>query len=140
MHPSFQHPDFPTGGNRFCQIFRDHRESWACHRLDREVPAKQQDDVKNVVERLKLCRDPGDRLSIQESQNSTTFNKPEHRLFGTIFRVGDKVMPVVTQHYLILQHNLICTAATRARKHCELLVWLCEITRSLTVKLHVSGG
>ena len=56
--PSFQHPDFPTGHNRFVQIFRDHWEPWCYHRLESEVPANQRAYVKNVVERLMLCRDP----------------------------------------------------------------------------------
>lgn len=56
--PSFQHPDFPTGHNRFVQIFRDNWEPWCYHRLDSEVPANQRAYVKNIVERLMLCRDP----------------------------------------------------------------------------------
>jgi exodeoxyribonuclease V alpha subunit len=127
-----------------------------------------------------------DRL--QEKLNPPANNKPEHRLFGTVFRLGDKVMqtqnnydkdvyngdigfirgmdlieqtlsvdfdgrnvnfewsetdqltlayvvsvhkaqgsefpavvmPVVTQHYTMLQRNLLYTAITRARSLCVL--------------------
>jgi exodeoxyribonuclease V alpha subunit len=127
-----------------------------------------------------------DRL--QETLNPAAGNKPERRLFGTVFRLGDKVMqtqnnydkdvyngdigfvrsmdiieqtlkvdfdgrvvtfdwsdadqlalayvvsvhkaqgsefpavvmPVVTQHYTMLQRNLLYTAITRARKLCVL--------------------
>jgi hypothetical protein len=40
VRPSFQHPDHPTGHNRFRQIFRDHWESWCYHRMESEVPAE----------------------------------------------------------------------------------------------------
>jgi exodeoxyribonuclease V alpha subunit len=125
---------------------------------------------------------------LQEVLNPTAKNKPERRLYGTTFRVGDKVMqtrnnydkdiyngdigfiqridpveqelhvefegrlarydwseadelalayavsvhkaqgsefpavvmPVVTQHYMMLQRNLLYTAVTRARRLCVL--------------------
>ncbi len=128
-----------------------------------------------------------DRL--QEKLNPYTANKPERRLYGTLFRAGDKVMqtqnnydkdvyngdigfvhaidlveqtlsvdfdgrlvafdwseadqlvlayvvsvhkaqgsefpvivlPIVTQHYMMLQRNLLYTAITRARKLCVLV-------------------
>ncbi|HUI87186.1 MAG TPA: ATP-dependent RecD-like DNA helicase [Anaerolineales bacterium] len=128
-----------------------------------------------------------DRL--QEKLNPYAMNKPERRLYGTLFRVGDKVMqtqnnydkdvyngdigflhgidlveqtltvdldgrlvlydwseadqlvlayvvsvhkaqgsefpvivlPIVTQHYMMLQRNLLYTAITRARKLCVLV-------------------
>ncbi len=128
-----------------------------------------------------------DRL--QEKLNPYAANKPERRLYGTLFRVGDKVMqaqnnydkdvyngdmgfihfidfieqtltidfdgrlvsydwseadqlvlayvvsvhkaqgsefpvivmPIVTQHYMMLQRNLLYTAITRARKLCVLV-------------------
>jgi exodeoxyribonuclease V alpha subunit len=126
---------------------------------------------------------------LQEKLNPFSNNKPERRLYGTIFRLGDKVMqtqnnydkdvyngdigfirsmdlteqtltvdfdgrsatydwsdtdqltlayvvsvhkaqgsefpvivmPIVTQHYMMLQRNLLYTSITRARKLCVLV-------------------
>ena len=42
-----------------------------------------------------------------------------HKAQGSEFPVV--VMPVVTQHYMMLQRNLLYTAITRARKLCVLV-------------------
>jgi hypothetical protein len=55
---TFQHPDHPTGHNRFCQIFRDHWFRWCDFRMENEVPVDQRANVTNIVQRMMLCRDP----------------------------------------------------------------------------------
>jgi hypothetical protein len=56
--PTFHRPNHPTGHNRFRQIFRDYWEPWCFERLEKEVPPDQQAYVRNIVQRLMLCRDP----------------------------------------------------------------------------------
>jgi exodeoxyribonuclease V alpha subunit len=151
---------------------------------------------------------------LQEKLNPPLGSKPERKLYGTIFRLGDKVMqtqnnydkdvyngdigfvnsidvveqtlvvdfdgrtatydwsdadqltlayvvsihkaqgsefpvvvmPIVTQHYTMLQRNLLYTAIIRARKLCVLagnpraITWRCGTTRCLNVSPRWSGG
>jgi hypothetical protein len=58
IRPSSQHLDYPTGHDRFRQIFRDHWERWVDLRMENEVPADQRAYINKTVLRLMLCRDP----------------------------------------------------------------------------------
>ncbi len=166
---------------------------WIVQVVTERIPQKfGLDPVQDIQVLAPLYRGPAgvtvlnDRL--QEKLNPPDAHKPERRLFGTVFRLGDKVMqthnnydqdvyngdigfiksldlveqtlavdfdgrtvpiewseadqltlayavsvhkaqgsefpavvmPVVTQHYTMLQRNLLYTAITRARKLCVL--------------------
>jgi exodeoxyribonuclease V alpha subunit len=166
---------------------------WVVQIVTERIPQKFGLDAVHDIQVLSpIYRGPAgvnalnDRL--QEKLNSPSNNKPERRLFGTVFRLGDKVMqtrnnydkdvyngdigfirgmdlieqtlsvdfdgrnvtfewsetdqltlayvvsvhkaqgsefpamvmPVVTQHYTMLQRNLLYTAITRARNLCVL--------------------
>jgi hypothetical protein len=41
VRPSCQRIDYPTGHDRFRQIFRDHWDRWCDLRMEAEVPADQ---------------------------------------------------------------------------------------------------
>jgi len=166
---------------------------WVIQIVTERIPQKFGfDPVQDIQVMAPIYRGPAgvtilnDRL--QEKLNPPANNKPERRLFGTVFRLGDKVMqtrnnydkdvyngdigfirsidlieqtlsvnfdgkpvafdwseadelslaytvsvhkaqgsefpvvvmPIVTQHYMMLQRNLLYTAITRARKLCVL--------------------
>lgn len=166
---------------------------WIIQIVTERIPQKFGfDPVHSIQVMAPIYRGPAgvtilnDRL--QEKLNPPAHNKPERRLFGTVFRLGDKVMqtqnnydkdvyngdigfiqsidvieqnlkvsfdgrpvpfdwseadqlslayvisvhkaqgsefpavvlPIVTQHYTMLQRNLLYTAITRARKLCVL--------------------
>jgi exodeoxyribonuclease V alpha subunit len=191
-------PDFPTGkseGDFFLFPAEDAAAAadWILQIVTERIPQKFGfDPVHDVQVLAPMYRGPAgvtvlnDRL--QEKLNPPANSKPERRLFGTVFRLGDKVMqtqnnydkdvyngdigfilsidpveqylkvsfdgrsvtfdwseadqlalayvisvhkaqgsefpavvmPIVTQHYTMLQRNLLYTAITRARKLCVL--------------------
>ena len=191
-------PDFPKGsseGDFFLFPAEDAAAAadWILQIVTERVPHKFGfDPIYDIQVMAPMYRGPAgvnvlnDRL--QEKLNPPASNKPERRLFGTVFRLGDKVMqtqnnydkdvyngdigfiqsidtveqylqvsfdgrsvtfdwseadqlvlayvisvhkaqgsefpavvmPIVTQHYTMLQRNLLYTAITRARKLCVL--------------------
>jgi hypothetical protein len=56
VSPSCQRLGYPTGHDRFRQIFRDHWEHWVDLRMENEVPVDQRAYVNKIVLRLMLCR------------------------------------------------------------------------------------
>jgi exodeoxyribonuclease V alpha subunit len=191
-------PDFPKGqgeGDFFLFTAEDAAAAadWIIQLVTERIPQKFGfDAIHDIQVMAPIYRGPAgvtilnDRL--QEKLNPPANNKPERRLFGTVFRLGDKVMqtqnnydkdvyngdigfiqsmdiieqtlkvnfdgrsvpfdwseadqlalayvvsvhkaqgsefpavvmPIVTQHYTMLQRNLLYTAITRARKLCVL--------------------
>ena len=191
-------PDFPKSGGEgdfFLFPAEDAAAAadWILRIVTERIPQKFGfDPVHDVQVLAPIYRGPAgvaalnDRL--QEQLNPPANNKPERRLFGTVFRLGDKVMqtqnnydkdvyngdigfvqaldvieqnltvsfegkpvafdwsevdqlslayvisvhkaqgsefpavvmPIVTQHYTMLQRNLLYTAITRARSLCVL--------------------
>jgi exodeoxyribonuclease V alpha subunit len=189
-------PDFSkTEGDFFLFPAEDATAAadWIIQIVTERIPQKFGfDAVHDIQVMAPIYRGPAgvtvlnDRL--QEKLNPPANNKPERRLFGTVFRLGDKVMqtqnnydkdvyngdigfiqsmdvieqnlsvnfdgkvvsfdwseadqltlayvisvhkaqgsefpavvmPIVTQHYTMLQRNLLYTAITRARKLCVL--------------------
>jgi exodeoxyribonuclease V alpha subunit len=166
---------------------------WVISIVTEKIPQKFGfDPIKDIQVLSPIYRGPAGVTELnerlQEKLNPSAANKPERKLFGTIFRLGDKVMqtqnnydkdvyngdigfirsiditeqtmvvdfdgrtatydwsdtdqltlayvvsvhkaqgsefpvvvmPVVTQHYTMLQRNLLYTAITRARKLCVL--------------------
>lgn len=166
---------------------------WAVEVVTERIPQKFGFDALGDIQVLSpIYRGPAGVMilneRLQEKLNPAAKNKPERRLYGTMFRVGDKVMqtrnnydkdtyngdigsikaidpveqnlrvdfegqavdydwseadelalayavsvhkaqgsefpvvvmPVVTQHYMMLQRNLLYTAITRARSLCVL--------------------
>ena len=166
---------------------------WVIQIVTERVPQKfGYDAVRDIQVISPIYRGPAGVIALndrlQEKLNPQSGNKPERRLFGTVFRLGDKVMqtqnnydkdvyngdigfiesidlieqsltmnldgrsvsfdwseadqlalaytvsvhkaqgsefpaivmPVVTQHYTMLQRNLLYTAITRARSLCVL--------------------
>jgi len=191
-------PDFPKGkseGDFFLFPAEDASAAadWIIQIVTERIPQKfGLDPIHDIQVMAPIYRGPAgvtilnDRL--QEKLNPAAHNKPERRLFGSVFRLGDKVMqtqnnydkdvyngdigfiqsmdvieqilkvnfdgrsvafdwseadqlalayvisvhkaqgsefpavvmPIVTQHYTMLQRNLLYTAITRARKLCVL--------------------
>ena len=191
-------PDFPRGkseGDFFLFPAEDATAAadWIIQIVAERIPEKfGLDAIHDIQVMAPIYRGPAgvtilnDRL--QEKLNPPANNKPERRLFGTVFRLDDKVMqmqnnydkdvyngdigfieaidvieqnlmvnfdgrsvtfdwseadqltlayvisvhkaqgsefpaivmPIVTQHYTMLQRNLLYTAITRARKLCVL--------------------
>lgn len=191
-------PDFPKGkseGDFFLFPAEDAASAadWILQIVTERIPQKfGLDPIHDIQVMAPIYRGPAgvtvlnDRL--QEKLNPPANSKPERRLFGTVFRLGDKVMqtqnnydkdvyngdigfiqsmdvieqtltvhfdgrpvtfdwseadqlalayvisvhkaqgsefpavvlPVVTQHYMMLQRNLLYTAITRARELCVL--------------------
>ena len=191
-------PDFPKGkseGDFFLFPAEDAAAAgdWIVQIVTERIPQKFGfNPIHDIQVLAPMYRGPAgvtvlnDRL--QEKLNPPANNKPERRLFGTVFRLGDKVMqtqnnydkdvyngdigfiqsidtveqylnvnfddrsvkfdwseadqlalayvisvhkaqgsefpaivmPIVTQHYTMLQRNLLYTAITRARKLCVL--------------------
>jgi len=166
---------------------------WIVQIVTERIPQKFGfDAIHDIQVMAPIYRGPAGVISLndrlQEKLNPPANNKPERRLFGTVFRLGDKVMqtqnnydkdvyngdigfiqsmdgieqsltvnfegksvafdwseadqlnlayvisvhkaqgsefpavvmPIVTQHYTMLQRNLFYTAITRARKLCVL--------------------
>ena len=166
---------------------------WVIQVVTERIPQKfGYDGVRDIQVISPIYRGPAGVIALndrlQEKLNPQSNNKPERRLFGTMFRLGDKVMqtqnnydkdvyngdigfiqrmdlieqtlsvdfdgrnvtfdwseadqlmlaytvsvhkaqgsefpavvmPVVTQHYTMLQRNLLYTAVTRARSLCVL--------------------
>jgi len=166
---------------------------WIIQVVSERIPQKFGfDPVRDIQVLAPLYRGPAGvtllNERLQEKLNPPAANKPEHKLYGMLFRLGDKVMqtqnnydkdiyngdigfvrsmdmvdqilsvdfdgrtvtydwsevdqltlayvvsvhkaqgsefpvvvmPVVTQHYMMLQRNLLYTAVTRARKLCVL--------------------
>jgi len=166
---------------------------WIVDVVTERIPQKFGfDAVRDIQVLAPIYRGPAGVIALnerlQEKLNPATANKPERKLYGTIFRLGDKVMqtqnnydkdvyngdigfvksiditdqtltadfdgrlatydwseadqltlayvvsvhkaqgsefpvvvmPIVTQHYSMLQRNLLYTAITRARKLCVL--------------------
>ncbi|PWB68673.1 MAG: ATP-dependent RecD-like DNA helicase [Anaerolineales bacterium] len=166
---------------------------WILRIVTERIPQKfSLDAVRDIQVLSPIYRGPAGVIALndrlQERLNPSTKDKPERRLFGTVFRLGDKVMqiqnnydkdvyngdigfvqgmdmieqtlrvdfdgrnvtfewseadqltlayavsvhkaqgsefpavvlPVMTQHYMMLQRNLFYTAVTRARKLCVL--------------------
>ncbi len=166
---------------------------WVLQIVTERIPQKFGfDPVQDVQVMAPIYRGPAGVIALndrlQEKLNPPSNSKPERRLFGTVFRLGDKVMqtqnnydkdvyngdigfirsidvieqtlsvnfdgkpvtfdwsetdelslayavsvhkaqgsefpvvvmPIVTQHYMMLQRNLLYTAITRARKLCVL--------------------
>jgi exodeoxyribonuclease V alpha subunit len=191
-------PEFPKSGGEsdfflFAAEDAAAAADWILQIVTERIPQKFGfDPIHDVQVLAPIYRGPAgvailnDRL--QEKLNPPSNNKPERRLFGTVFRVGDKVMqtqnnydkdvyngdigviqgmdvieqsltvnfegrpvifdwseadqltlayvisvhkaqgsefpavvmPIVTQHYMMLQRNLFYTAITRARSLCVL--------------------
>jgi exodeoxyribonuclease V alpha subunit len=191
-------PDFPKGrseGDFFLFPAEDAAAAadWIIQIVTERIPQKFGfDPIHDIQIMSPIYRGPAgvtilnDRL--QEKLNAPTNSKPERRLFGAVFRLGDKVMqtqnnydkdvyngdigfiqsmdvveqnlmvnfdgrsvtfdwseadqlalayaisvhkaqgsefpavvmPIVTQHYTMLQRNLLYTAITRARQLCVL--------------------
>lgn len=191
-------PDFPKGsseGDFFLFPAEDATAAadWILRIVTERIPQKFGfDPIQDIQVMAPIYRGPAgvaalnDRL--QEKLNPPANSKPERRLFGTVFRLGDKVMqtqnnydkdvyngdigfvrsmdvieqnltvsfegkpvtfdwseadqlalayvisvhkaqgsefpavvmPIVTQHYMMLQRNLLYTAITRARSLCVL--------------------
>jgi exodeoxyribonuclease V alpha subunit len=166
---------------------------WVVEVVTKRVPQKFGFDAVTDIQVLSpIYRGPAGVMALnerlQEKLNPSANNKPERKLYGTVFRVGDKVMqthnnydkdvyngdigfihsidsinqtlnvefdgriavydwnevdeltlayavsvhkaqgsefpvmvmPMVSQHYMMLQRNLLYTAITRARKLCVL--------------------
>jgi len=166
---------------------------WIVDIVSERIPQKFSfDAVRDIQVLAPIYRGPAGVMALnerlQEKLNPPANNKPERKLYGTIFRIGDKVMqtqnnydkdvyngdigfvnsidvveqtlvvdfdgrtatydwsdadqltlayvvsihkaqgsefpvvvmPIVTQHYTMLQRNLLYTAITRARKLCVL--------------------
>lgn len=166
---------------------------WIIEIVTERIPQKFGfDTIHDIQVMAPIYRGPAGVIALndrlQEKLNPPANNKPERRLFGTVFRLGDKVMqtqnnydkdvyngdigfiqsmdiveqslsvsfdgrsvafdwsevdqltlayvisvhkaqgsefpvvvmPIVTQHYTMLQRNLLYTAITRARKLCVL--------------------
>jgi exodeoxyribonuclease V alpha subunit len=189
-------PDFSKSEGDFFLFPADDATAaadWVIQIVTERIPQKFGfDPVQDIQVMAPIYRGPAgvtvlnDRL--QEKLNPPANSKPERRLFGTVFRLGDKVMqtqnnydkdvyngdigfirsidlieqtlsvnfdgkpvtfdwseadelvlayavsvhkaqgaefpvvvmPIVTQHYMMLQRNLLYTAITRARKLCVL--------------------
>jgi exodeoxyribonuclease V alpha subunit len=190
-------PEFSKGEGDFFFFPAEEAEAagdWVIQVVTERIPQKFGfDPVRDIQVLAPIYRGAAgvsalnDRL--QEKLNPLAANKPERRLYGTLFRVGDKVMqtqnnydkdvyngdmgfihaidlveqtltvdfdgrlvtydwsdtdelvlayvvsvhkaqgsefpvivlPLVTQHYMMLQRNLLYTAITRARKLCVLV-------------------
>jgi exodeoxyribonuclease V alpha subunit len=191
-----QSPDFSQGeGDFFLFAAEDAAAAadWILQIVTERIPQKFGFDALHDIQVLApIYRGPAGVIALndrlQERLNPPAASKPERRLFGTVFRLGDKVMqtqnnydkdiyngdigfirsmdvieqtltvdfdgrlvifdwsetdqlalayvvsvhkaqgsefpvvvmPVVTQHYMMLQRNLLYTAITRARKLCVL--------------------
>ena len=191
-----KHPVFSQGNGDFFLFPADDALSaadWVIQIVTERVPQKfGYDAVRDIQVISPIYRGPAGVIALndrlQEKLNPPTGNKPERRLFGTVFRLGDKVMqtqnnydkdvyngdigfiqgmdmieqtlsvdfdgrnvlfewseadqltlayavsvhkaqgsefpavvmPIVTQHYTMLQRNLLYTAITRARSLCVL--------------------
>jgi len=191
-------PDFPKGkseGDFFLFPAEDATAAadWIIQIVTERIPQKFGfDAIHDIQVMAPIYRGPAGVISLndrlQEKLNPPVNSKPERRLFGTVFRLGDKVMqtqnnydkdvyngdigfiqsmdlieqnltvnfdgrtvnfdwseadqlnlayvisvhkaqgsefpavvmPIVTQHYTMLQRNLLYTAITRARKLCVL--------------------
>jgi exodeoxyribonuclease V alpha subunit len=189
-------PEFSQGDGDFFLFSAEDATAaadWVIGIVTEKVPQKFGfDPVKDIQVLSPIYRGPAGVMALnerlQEKLNPSANNKPERKLFGTIFRLGDKVMqtqnnydkdvyngdigfiraidlidqtltvdfdgrsanydwsdtdqltlayvvsvhkaqgsefpvvvmPVVTQHYTMLQRNLLYTAITRARKLCVL--------------------
>jgi exodeoxyribonuclease V alpha subunit len=191
-------PDFPKGGNEgdfFLFPAEDAASAadWIIRVVAERIPQKFGfDAVHDIQVMAPIYRGPAGVIALndrlQEKLNPPANHKPERRLFGTVFRLGDKVMqtqnnydkdvyngdigfiqsidvieqnltvhfdgrttafdwseadqlslayvisvhksqgsefpvvvmPIVTQHYTMLQRNLLYTAITRARQLCVL--------------------
>jgi exodeoxyribonuclease V alpha subunit len=203
-------PDFSKSEGDFFLFPADDATAaadWVIQIVTERIPQKFGfDPVQDIQVMAPIYRGPAgvtvlnDRL--QEKLNPPANNKPERRLFGTVFRLGDKVMqtqnnydkdvyngdigfiqsidpieqtlnvnfdgrpvafdwseadeltlayavsvhkaqgsefpvvvmPIVTQHYMMLQRNLRSTAITRARNRCGraaggLSAWRYETTK-----------
>ena len=191
-------PDFPKGGNEgdfFLFPAEDAAAAadWIIRIVTERIPQKFGfDAIHDIQVMAPIYRGPAGVIALndrlQEKLNPPANNKPERRLFGTLFRLGDKVMqtqnnydkdvyngdigfiqsidvieqnltvhfdgrttafdwseadqlslayvisvhkaqgsefpvvvmPIVTQHYTMLQRNLLYTGITRARQLCVL--------------------
>lgn len=191
-------PDFPKGGNEgdfFLFPAEDAAAAadWIIRIVTERIPQKFGfDAIHDIQVMAPIYRGPAGVIALndrlQEKINPPANNKPERRLFGTVFRLGDKVMqtqnnydkdvyngdigfiqsidvieqnltvhfdgrttafdwseadqlslayvisvhksqgsefpvvvmPIVSQHYTMLQRNLLYTAITRARQLCVL--------------------
>lgn len=189
-------PDFSQGtGDFFLFPAEDATAAadWIIQIVTERIPQKFGFDAVHDIQVLApIYRGPAGVIALndrlQERLNPPAKDKPERRLFGTVFRLGDKVMqtqnnydkdvyngdigfirsmnlieqtltvdfdgrlatfdwseadqlalayvisvhkaqgsefpvvvmPIVTQHYMMLQRNLLYTAITRARKLCVL--------------------
>jgi exodeoxyribonuclease V alpha subunit len=191
-------PDFPKGGNEgdfFLFPAEDAAAAadWIIQIVTERIPQKFGfDAIHDIQVMAPIYRGPAGVIALndrlQEKLNPAAYNKPERRLFGTVFRLGDKVMqtqnnydkdiyngdigfirsiditeqnltvhfdgrtavfdwseadqislayvisvhkaqgsefpvvvmPIVTQHYTMLQRNLLYTGITRARQLCVL--------------------
>ena len=191
-------PDFPKGGNEgdfFLFPAEDAAAAadWIIQIVTERIPQKFGfDAIHDIQVMAPIYRGPAGVIALndrlQEKLNPPANNKPERRLFGTLFRLGDKVMqtqnnydkdvyngdigfiqsidvieqnltvhfdgrttafdwseadqlslayvisvhkaqgsefpvvvmPIVTQHYTMLQRNLLYTGITRARQLCVL--------------------
>ncbi|MGE5374575.1 MAG: ATP-dependent RecD-like DNA helicase [Bacteroidota bacterium] len=189
-------PEFSQGDGDFFLFAAEDAAAaadWILQIVTERIPQKFGFDAIHEIQVLApIYRGPAGVTSLndrlQEKLNPPENNKPERRLFGTVFRLGDKVMqtqnnydkdvyngdigfidamdtieqtlkvnfdgrtvtfdwsesdqlslayvvsvhkaqgsefpvvvmPVVTQHYTMLQRNLLYTAITRARKLCVL--------------------
>jgi exodeoxyribonuclease V alpha subunit len=191
-------PDFPKGGNEgdfFLFPAEDAAAAadWIIRIVAERIPQKFGfDAIHDIQVMAPIYRGPAGVIALndrlQEKLNPPANHKPERRLFGTVFRLGDKVMqtqnnydkdvyngdigfiqsidgieqnltvhfdgrtttfdwseadqlslayvisihksqgsefpvvvmPIVTQHYTMLQRNLLYTAITRARQLCVL--------------------
>ncbi|HEX5836889.1 MAG TPA: ATP-dependent RecD-like DNA helicase [Anaerolineales bacterium] len=191
-------PDFPKGGSEgdfFLFPAEDAAAAadWIIQIVTERIPQKFGfDAIHDIQVMAPIYRGPAGVIALndrlQEKLNPPANNKPERRLFGTVFRLGDKVMqtqnnydkdiyngdigfiqsidvveqnltvhfdgrtavfdwseadqlslayvisvhkaqgsefpvvvmPIVTQHYTMLQRNLLYTGITRARQLCVL--------------------
>ena len=201
-------PVLSTKGGDFFLFPADEAEAaadWIVQVVSERIPQKFGFDPLHDIQVLApLYRGPAGvsllNERLQEKLNPTAANKPERKLYGTLFRLGDKVMqtqnnydkdiyngdigfirgmdlveqtlsvdfdgrrvtydwsdadqltlayvvsvhkaqgsefpvvvmPVVTQHYMMLQRNLLYTAVTRARNLCVLT----GSRRAISIAIH----
>ncbi|MBI3159893.1 MAG: ATP-dependent RecD-like DNA helicase [Chloroflexi bacterium] len=192
-----QAPDFPKDGNDFFRFPADTPEQaadWVVDLVTGRIPERfGLDPLRDIQVLAPMYRGPAGitllNERLQQALNPPSALKPERRLFGTLFRPGDKVMqirndydkqvfngdigllreispvdhllivefdgraveygfneadqlvpayaisvhksqgsefpavvlPLLTQHYMMLQRNLLYTAITRARRLCVLV-------------------
>jgi hypothetical protein len=87
--PSWHPLDHPTGRDRFRKIFRDQWDRYSDLRLADEVPFDQQVYVRDIIQRMMLCRD-SDGVRPGLSDETTAFG------WYTIVEMGE--LEIIPDH------------------------------------------